>query len=207
MTKPHERKTTDDGRTLHAIERADLVIANAVAVDGDTRAGQAIRWFAEAGDQPPLTAIALFTLTAGMVGRDARMVRAGAHMLAAHGLATGIKTVIKDRIDRTRPNDALDGKGYRLGPGRSKQGPKRSMPSGHSAGLAATAVAAAGHYPAAAPAIGLAAGAVVAAQLPSRNHYASDVIVGGMIGVVSAVATGALLGWIERRARRVVISG
>lgn len=202
MGKPHKRKKTEDGRTLHAIERADLAIAHAVAVDGGTRAGQAIRWFAEAGDQPPLTAIALFTLTAGMIGRDARMTRAGVHMLAAHGLATGIKTLAKNRIDRTRPNDALDGKGYRLKPGRSRQGPKRSMPSGHSAGLAAVAGAAASHYPAAGPAIAAAAGTVMAAQLPSRNHYASDVIVGGMIGIISAVATGALIDWAERRVKR-----
>jgi membrane-associated phospholipid phosphatase len=171
-------------------------------VDGGTAAGKAMRAFAEAGDQPPLTAIALFTLTAGMIRKDARMTRAGVHMLAAHGLATGIKTLVKDRVDRTRPNHALDGKGYRLAPGKSKHGPKRSMPSGHSAGMAAVAAAAASHYPAAAPAIGAAAGAVMAAQLPSRNHYASDVIAGGMIGLVSAMVAGAALGWAERRAKR-----
>ena len=63
---------------------------------------------------------------------------------------------------------------YRFEQGGSRAKRLSSMPSGHSAGLAAVARAAGRDYPnAAVPAAGAAA-TVIAAQLPAKNHFVSD---------------------------------
>ena len=91
----------------------------------------------------------------------------------------------KDNINRTRPG-ALNEKAYRLEKGHSDDGRLRSMPSGHSAGIVAVAGAIAADYPRALLPVAAASVAVGAAQLPSRNHYLSDVVVGAGIGLVVA---------------------
>lgn len=114
-------------------------------------------------------------------------------MLAAHSVATGIKGVIKHRIDRTRPADAMKNGRYRLDEGGSRQKRLSSMPSGHSAGIAALARAASREYPAWAPLAGAAAMTVIGAQLPSKNHFLSDLVVGTIIGIASEAAVSALM--------------
>ena len=172
-------------RALHKVERADLEVARKASIAKANPVGKWLRRFAEVGDQPPLVAISLGVIAAGLVGGHDRLRRTGFRMLTAHSLSTIAKLAGKDRIDRTRPG-ALNEKAYRLKKGTSRDGRLRSMPSGHSAGIVAIAGAIAADYPRALLPAAAASVAVGAAQLPSRNHYLSDVIVGAGIGLVVA---------------------
>ncbi len=172
-------------RALRKVESADLKVARTVSIAKSDPVGKWTRRFAEIGDQPPLVAISLGVIVAGLVGGHDRLRRTGFRMLTAHSLSTIAKLAGKDRIDRTRPG-ALNEKSYRLTKGGSRDGRLRSMPSGHSAGIVAIAGAIAADYPRAFVPVAAASVAVGAAQLPSRNHYLSDVVVGAGIGLVVA---------------------
>ena len=185
---------TGANRKLHPVEKADVAIADAVALDERGRPGRAVSALSEVGDQPPLVTLCAGVLASGLLLGNRKLARTGLRMLAAHALATAAKGFIKDRIDRTRPGEALGDARYKLEPGDSRAGRLRSMPSGHSAGLAAVARAAGREYPEVALPVGLCAAAVAAAQLPSKNHFASDVAVGAAIGLASEAAVAALMG-------------
>lgn len=180
-------------RRLHPIERADLAVANASALDGRTVAARRIGTLAGLGDQPPLRILCGLTIAAGLARRDSKLVRTGLRMLAAHSVATAIKGFVKHRVDRTRPGDAMDNGRYRLDEGDSHQSRLSSMPSGHSAGVAAVARAVASEYPSAAPVAAAAATAVILAQLPAKNHFLSDVAVGTVIGIGAEAAASAVM--------------
>lgn len=178
-------------RALRKVERTDLKVARKASIAKDDSVGKWTRRFAEIGDQPPLVAISLGVIAAGLVGGHERLRRTGFRMLTAHSLSTLFKLAGKDSIDRTRPG-ALNEKAYRFEKGTSRDGRLRSMPSGHSAGIVAVAGAIAADYPRAIIPVTAASVAVAAAQLPSRNHYLSDIIVGAGIGVV----VGGLARWL-----------
>ena len=188
MTRP---KSKSD---LHPVERADLDIADTVAVDEQGVLGRILSALAEFGDQPPLRALSVAVFAIGLIRRDRRLARTGLRMLAAHTLATAAKGFVKDEVDRTRPGEALGAGSYKLAKGRSKASRLQSMPSGHSAGVAAVARAAAREYPQAAVPSALAAGTVMAAQLPSGNHFPSDIAVGAAIGLASEAIVAGLMG-------------
>lgn len=175
-------------RRLHPIERVDLAVARAAALDGRTIAARRIGAIAELGDQPPLRILCALAIAAGLARRDPKLVRTGLRMLAAHSVATGIKSFIKHRVDRTRPGDAMNNARYRLDQGDSHEWRLSSMPSGHTAGIAAVAMAIARDYPLAAPVAGAAAASVILAQLPAKNHFPSDLAVGSIIGVAAEAA-------------------
>jgi len=170
---------------LRKVESADLKVARTVSIAKSDPVGKWTRRFAEIGDQPPLVAISLGVIAAGLVGGHDRLRRTGFRMLTAHSLSTIAKLAGKGSIDRTRPG-ALNEKAYRLEKGTSSDGRLRSMPSGHSAGIVAIAGAIAADYPRALIPAAAASVAVGAAQLPSRNHYLSDVVVGAAIGIAVA---------------------
>ena len=170
---------------LHKVERNDRKVTRKVSLSKTDPAGRWMRRFAEVGDQPPLVAVSLGVIAAGLVGGHDRLRRTGFRMLTAHSLSTIAKLVGKGNIDRTRPR-ALGEKAYRLKQGDSRDGRLRSMPSGHSAGIVAISGAIAADYPRALAPLAAASIAVGAAQVPSRNHFLSDVIVGAGIGVVVA---------------------
>ncbi len=172
-------------RALRKVESADLKVACTVSIAKSNPVGKWTRRFAEVGDQPPLVAISLGVIAAGLVGGHDRLRRTGFRMLTAHSLSTIFKLAGKDSINRTRPG-ALNEKAYRLEKGTSRDGRLRSMPSGHSAGIVAIAGAIGADYPRALIPAAAASVAVGAAQLPSRNHYLSDVVVGAGIGLVVA---------------------
>ena len=180
-------------RRLNPIERTDLAVANAVALDDRTTTARRVSAFAELGDQPPLRILCGLVVAAGIARRDPKLLRTGLRMLAAHSVATGIKSFIKDRIDRTRPAEAMSNGRYRLDKGESHESRLSSMPSGHTAGITAVARAISREYPAVTPAARVAGLAVVLAQLPSKNHYVSDLAVGSVIGTASEAAVSALL--------------
>jgi len=179
------RSTSVAKQALKQVERTDLTVTRKVSLGKQRPAGRWIRRFAEVGDQPPLVALSLGVIAAGLVGGHERLRRTGCRMLTAHSLSTIAKLAGKGNVDRTRPG-ALDEKAYRLEKGDSRDGRLRSMPSGHSAGIVAVAGAITPDYPRALVPLGLASVAVGAAQLPSRNHFLSDVLVGAGIGVVVA---------------------
>ena len=173
-----------------------MIVADTVALDGRTSTARAVSKFAESGDQPPLIILSLSVVAAGLAGGNARLRRTGMRMLTAHSLSTLFKLIAKDRIDRTRPG-AVNERGYRLKKGTSREGQLRSMPSGHSAGVAAIAGAILPDYPRAFPPAATAATAIAASQLPSKNHFLSDVLVGTTLGVISAGIARVLLPPIE----------
>lgn len=180
--------TSGPSRTRHAlkiVERIDKAVADRLALDGRTVIARRTSAFAEAGDQPPLIIASLAIVAAGLAGGNARLRRTGMRMLTAHSLSTLFKLLAKDRIDRTRPG-ALNEKGYRLEKGKSRDGRLRSMPSGHSAGAVAVAGAMLPDYPNALAPVTVAATAISAAQLPSKNHFLWDVLVGAVLGAAAA---------------------
>ena len=189
MASPKPRAS----RRLTLIEKVDLSVAGAVALDKRGRAGRAAARFAELGDQPPMVLLSLGVTAAGALRRDERLARSGLRMLAAHSISTIAKLLGKGLVDRTRPEQALRNGRYRLEEGDSSDGQLRSMPSGHSAGTTAVAFAATRDYrQLTGPAAAL-GGAVMLAQLPSKNHFLSDVLAGAAIGLLAAVIARALI--------------
>ena len=177
------RVRVQQSRSLTPAEKADIGVAKAAALDPKSRSARFIDMFGGLGDQEPMTAASATMLACGLAFRDRRMVRAGIRMLAALGLATLVKSAIKNNVDRTRPGEVIEKRRYRLKPGSSKAGSLRSMPSGHSAGATAVLRAAARDYPdASLPLVGGAVG-IAAAQLPARNHFLTDVTAGVALGL------------------------
>ena len=178
-----------------SVEKADVAVAKAVAPVADTPLMQVLGTLSEAADQPQMRMLCAGIVAAGLWRGDARLARAGVRMLAAHSLATGIKTAIKHRVDRTRPTVLVEEGRYEMGPGESREHDETSFPSGHTAGAAAAAGAFAHEYPEhRAAAYGLAAVAALL-QIPRCTHYASDVGAGAAIGIGAAAAVNAL--WSE----------
>lgn len=165
----------------------------------DNRVVAAMGSASEVADQPPLVALGLGTLALGAVLRQPTLARSGARMLAAHAIATGVKTLLKHGVDRTRPARALADGRHRLAKGRgSGDTDFNSFPSGHTAGAIAVAEAVARDNPRAATPARLAAGAIGAMQLPRGAHYLSDVAVGAAIGWLSERIASAALAAGER---------
>jgi undecaprenyl-diphosphatase len=164
-------------------------------LEADARTVEAVQPFehdplleqvANLGDQPQLRIVCAATIAAGLLARDARFVRAGARMLAAHTLATWAKNYIKHRVDRTRPRSAGDPRrDHRLAPGRSHAKEETSFPSGHAAGASAVARAFARELPEfVVPAFAV-GGVLSVAQIPRCAHYPTDVGAGIAIGLAS----------------------
>jgi len=189
-------------RKLHPIERTDLELARNLALEKDSAAGHLVGKFAELGDQPPMQMLCGATIAAGAARGDRRLFRAGLRMLAAHSLATMTKAFIKDTVDRTRPGEVIDRRKYRMKPGKSSARGLQSMPSGHSAGVVAVAAAALADYPAIAGPAVAGSVALVGAQLPSRNHFLSDVAVGSAIGLAAFGLAYLMLPPLERQSGR-----
>jgi membrane-associated phospholipid phosphatase len=169
---------------LKSVERADLAVTEAVAGDRHRAEVQRAGKWSEVADQPPLVALSAGVLAIGLATRSRGVARTGFRMLAAHALATGIKTAIKRSIDRTRPDHALIA-GYRMAPGNSDEHELSSFPSGHTAGAVAVAEAVAREAPILAAPMRLLAGAVGIVQVPRCKHYVSDVLIGAAIGLLA----------------------
>lgn len=162
---------------------ADIAAGQAVASElGDHPVVKVTGWLSEVADQPPTVAINLSVIAAGAVTGNARLMRAGVRMLAAHGLATGIKALIKHNIDRGRPFLFGPREEHRPKPGERDEGPQNSFPSGHTAGAVAVARAVAREYPQAAVPVHAAAATIAAIQVPRGTHFPIDVVAGAVIG-------------------------
>ncbi|MDJ0278470.1 phosphatase PAP2 family protein [Sphingomonas sp. 2R-10] len=136
----------------------------------------------EVADQPPMVAINVATIAVALLAKDAKLARTGVRMLAAHGLATLAKAVIKHRVDRARPNQFSDRDDHRPKPGDTDEGPQNSFPSGHTAGAVAVARAVAREYPGMAVPAQVAATGIAAIQIPRGTHFPIDVVAGAVIG-------------------------
>ncbi len=136
----------------------------------------------EVADQPPMVAINLATIVVGLIAKDAKLARTGVRMLAAHGLATLAKAVIKRNVDRARPNLFSDRDDHRPTPGDTDEGPQNSFPSGHTAGAVAVARAVAREYPGASVPAHIAATGIAVIQIPRGTHFPIDVVAGAVIG-------------------------
>lgn len=177
--------TKNSKRPLTRMEKLDLSVARRSALDPDRLPGRLVSRFAEIGDQPPLALLSLGVAAAGAIRRDERLARTGLRMLAALSLSAMAKTLGKGTIDRTRPEEMLENGNYKLEEGDSRDGDLRSMPSGHSAGVTSVALAAIQDYPDRLAPAAIVAGAVMAAQLPSRNHFLTDIAAGAALGLVA----------------------
>ena len=169
-----------------AVEQADIAVAEAAGEVHDHPAIKALGAASEMADQPPLIAVSIALLAGGVVTRRPLFVRTGARMLAAHLIATGMKTIVKRSVDRTRPHVLADEGRYELSQGDGTDDPRlNSFPSGHTAGAVAVAEAIARSAPRWGWPARIWAGAIAAIQIPRCSHYPSDIAVGAMIGVVA----------------------
>jgi membrane-associated phospholipid phosphatase len=190
----------------HPVEEADIRVTEAVADVRDTPLVRAAGWLSEAADQPPLRIAMAGWLAVGLARRDAKLVRAAVRMAAAHTLATAIKSAIKARIDRTRPDHALETR-YRMEKGDTKRHELSSFPSGHTAGALAVTQALARDYPETKGAGLTLSTAVAAIQIPRCKHFVSDVAAGGAIGWAAEQVSTRALDWVEGQARARLSTG
>ena len=178
-------------KTKKAARKEHRALAPVVALR-DHKAVKLVEPIAKAADEPPLLALSLATLAIGAVLRRPAIVRTGARMVASHVVATGLKTVMKGAVDRTRPAAAGGGAKLARGSG-TKDGSKNAFPSGHTAGAVAVAQAVAHEMPGAGRTARALAGAAGALQVPRGAHYLTD------------VAAGAVTGWLAERIAGLVL--
>lgn len=180
-------------KAARRLEKLDRTIARRARKAHKHPAARLAHKVSEIADQPPLFAIGAATLAGGLLLRRQDLARTGVRMLLAEGLATGIKSVIKRSVDRSRPHHGeAKGKRYKLEPGDDKRSELSSFPSGHTAGAVAVGRAIAAETPELAPAAHVGAGAIAAAQLPVGAHYVGDLAAGAVIGWLAEAITGAL---------------
>lgn len=104
---------------------------------------------------------------------------AGAEGLAAWAAAEAAAAGLKRVVSRRRPSRPR-------GAARTRSS---SMPSSHTASAVAYAVAAGTRVPALAAPLAVGAGAVAWSRLVSRRHYPTDVLAGGVLGLLVGRAT------------------
>lgn len=168
-----------------AVEQADLSAAHHAGQWRDHPVVKALGWLSEAADQPQLYALSAGTIAFGVLSGNGRLARTGVRMFAAEWLATKAKTIVKHRVDRTRPHVPADGGRYRMEQGHSHDKALNSFPSGHTAGAVAVARAYASEYPehaGRAAALAIFAGAI---QIPRSMHFPTDVGAGAAIGLAA----------------------
>jgi membrane-associated phospholipid phosphatase len=182
-TKPkHPRKTRKPSR----LEHADIAVAETIEPARHSKPVRFLGWASELADQPPLMTLCGATLAVGLIAGNKRLAHAGARMLAAEILATKLKSLIKHRIDRTRPAVLAEGRAYRAERGASHASEMNSFPSGHTAGAVAVARAFTRGYPEHGKAAYSMAAAIGGIQIPRSKHFVSDVGAGALVGLAAA---------------------
>ena len=194
------KKVAEAARTIaNKTGETDQRVTHAMAAVRETRSARLMALLMECADQPELITASLGTIGAGVVSRRPDLVRGGARMLASHLVATGMKMLVKQQVDRTRPKKALAEGKHRFEPGHSHDHELNSFPSGHTAGAVAVARAASHEIDGAAVPATIATGAVAAAQMPTGSHYLTDVIAGGVIGWAAEAVVGAVFDRFEAK--------
>jgi membrane-associated phospholipid phosphatase len=183
-----------------AVEQADIAAVETLRPAFESSPAQALGELGKLGDEPPLAMFSAAVLVAGVLAGRSSLWRAGVRMLAAHAVATGLKNLVKNSVDRTRPQ-LLDHGEYRMEPGHSKDKRLRSFPSGHAAGVSAVARAASRELRLG-PGLSLAAASLASMQIVRRMHFPSDVIAGAALGLLAEAIAGRLLQPLLGPARR-----
>src|SRR3954453_21708183 len=183
-------------------ETADIAVAERLARGRRHGAMQVAGTLSEVGDQPPLLTLSGAVLALGLTTGNAQRAETGARMLAAVVVATGIKSVLKHLVSRTRPYVLLDEGRYAVQAFGPDKGPWQSFPSGHTAGSVAAARAVARAYPGASGPAYAAAAAIALAQVPRGKHYPSDVIAGAVVGVVAEAIVDRAAVWLRLSSTR-----
>jgi membrane-associated phospholipid phosphatase len=179
------------------LEAADVALARRLA-RRDAPFVRGLAWASEVGDQGPLFALAGATALAGLLMPNRRIARLGFEAFAAVLVASGIKTVLKRTISRTRPHVLLDEGRYEVRWFGPNEGPWQSFPSGHTAGPVAAACALA-RYDARLGQAALGATAVMGVvQVLRGAHYPADVIVGAAVGIASDQLVAGLVSRADR---------
>lgn len=181
------------------VVKTDHEVTHAVSAARETLPVRIAGLLAEVGDQPELITASAGTLVVGLVSRRPDLIRGGARMLTAHLVATGVKTMIKHRLDRHRPAAAEESGDHHFRKGASHDHDENSFPSGHTAGAVAVARAASRDIEGAGTPAGLAATAIAAAQPATGSHFLSDVVAGAAVGWVSEAVVSAIFDRVEPR--------
>lgn len=174
------------------LEKMDVAVAKVVAPISRTPIMRVLGVLSDVSDQPPMRILCAGVIGWGLYRGDRKLMRAGVRMIAAHSVATGMKTLVKHRVDRTRPTVLVEEGRYEMGRGDSREHEESSFPSGHTAGAVAVAAAVAHDYPAAGPAAYAVAAVVAVLQIPRCTHYPSDVGAGAVVGLVAAATVNAV---------------
>lgn len=183
---------------------ADRRVTHEAATQRDHPAVKLLGSLSEAADQPPLILLGIGTIAAGAALRRPALLRSGIRVLASEIVATGLKSLVKRSVDRTRPDKAIRTGRYRFGLGKSADHEENAFPSGHTAGAVAVAGAVAYDVPAAAIPVYAVAGTVAAVQLPRGKHYVLDTLAGAVIGYVAEKTASAVLRLAEPALARMV---
>lgn len=182
------------------IEEADLAVAEAAAPLQHHPVTEGLGQASEIADQPPMVALGALVLAGGLLAGRPRVAEAGLRLLASVGVATAIKSGMKQVFARTRPYVLANEGRYE----RELMGPVEkdwnSFPSGHTADAVAAARAVARVAPGLRGAAYAGAAAVAAIQIPRCAHYPTDIAAGALVGLVGEAVADALL---EGAARRV----
>lgn len=176
--------------TVETVLEADKAVTHRVARHRHKPAAKAVGWAGDLADEPPLLALSAGTALVGLVLGRRDIARAGLRMLAAHMVAIGAKSVLKNTIDRTRPKRAIKTGEERFEPGTSHDHEQQSFASGHTAGMMAVTRAAAHEIDGVAVPGALLTVAVAAAQPVAGNHYVTDTLAGAAIGWASEAMVG-----------------
>jgi membrane-associated phospholipid phosphatase len=181
------------------VEKVDEAVAKPLVPHGDNPLIRIIGAISDLSDQQPLYVASGAVIGAGLLMRDGRNVQDGTRLLASHLFATALRGMVKQSVDRTRPDAAAERGEYEVGPGERYESDFNSFPSGHAAGAVAFARAASRGHPGLAPVFAGAAVASSAAQVLRSKHYVSDVVAGAAIGLLAEAAIAGLIKLAERR--------
>ncbi len=171
---------------------ADHAATHKAAEHRDEPLVKATGFLAEIGDQPQMIATSVGTAVIGLALKRPDLFRGGVRMLAAHLVATAVKSAIKHSVDRARPAKAIEDGETTFEPGESHDHDFNSFPSGHTAGAVAVARAVSRDVTGAATPAALVAGAVAAAQPVNGKHYLSDLVAGAAVGWISEALVSAV---------------
>jgi membrane-associated phospholipid phosphatase len=185
---------------VETIEEADVAVAKVAAPLQHHPVTEALGKASEIADQPPMFTLGALVLGVGILAGRPRVTETGLRLLAAVGLATAMKTAVKNVVGRTRPYVLANEGRYEtklLGPVEKDW---NSFPSGHTADAVSAARAVARVWPELRLPAYAAAGAVAAIQIPRCAHYPSDIAAGALVGVAAEALADRLL---EGTARQV----
>jgi membrane-associated phospholipid phosphatase len=171
--------------TIEQVEGADVAVAKAAAPLQHHPVTKALGQVSEIADQPPMFTLGALVLGAGVLAGQPRVTETGLRLLVAVGLATAMKSAVKNVVGRTRPYVLADEGRYEtqlMGPVEKDW---NSFPSGHTADAVSAARAVARVWPELRVPAYVAAGAVAAIQIPRCAHYPSDIAAGALVGVAA----------------------